>query len=127
MTALLDDMTRELRDIAALETAQAALEGVELLRHATARLLEAGKRGAEHSQAVAVPYLKLCGIVIGGWLMARSHALATRRLAEDRAFYSAKVQLTRYYSSHVMPNALALARVVGSGSGAVADADADLL
>jgi acyl-CoA dehydrogenase len=127
MTALLDDMTRELREIAALETAQGALEGVELLRHATARLLEAGKRGAEHSQAVAVPYLKLCGTVIGGWLMARSHALATRRLAEDRAFYGGKVQLARYYSGQVMPNALALARVVGSGSVAVADADADLL
>jgi len=127
MRALLDDAARELRETAELDSAQSALEAVELLRHATAHLLESGKRGGEHTQAVAVPYLKLCGIVIGGWLMARSHALAARLTAEDPAFFGGKVQLVRYYCSHVLPNALALARIVGSGSSAVADADAELL
>jgi 3-(methylthio)propanoyl-CoA dehydrogenase len=76
---------------------------------------------------VAVPYLKLCGTVIGGWLTARAHALAERRLAEDRAFFAGKIQLCRFYFAHIQPQALALARIVAGGSAAVADADADLL
>ena len=127
MTALIQDMNRDLRALGQLDSAQAALEAVELLRLSTVQLLEAGKRGMEYAQAVAVPYLKLSGVVIGGWLTARAHALALRRMDEDRAFFGGRVQQCRYYCAHVLPQALGLARVVSAGSGAVADADADLL
>ncbi len=43
--------------------------GVDALTAATDGLLASAPREAAAS---AVPYLKLCGVVIGGWLMARA-------------------------------------------------------
>ena len=43
--------------------------------------------------AVSVPFLKLCGLVIGGWLMARAADIAATRLdqgAADREFLDGK-------------------------------------
>src|SRR6185312_1171078 len=44
----------------------AALDGVRLLRDATAALLAALGTRPDAGMAVSVPYLKLCGYVIGG-------------------------------------------------------------
>jgi butyryl-CoA dehydrogenase len=72
-----------------------------------------------------VPYLKLCGLVLGGWLMAKSAAVAEARLAagHDREFLSAKIQTARFYAEQVLPNALAFARIVRSGAASVLEAD----
>jgi 3-(methylthio)propanoyl-CoA dehydrogenase len=127
MTALLDEMEQDLEAMRANPDARVVLEAVQLLRQSTSALLAAAKQGMEYTQAVAVPYLKLCGIVIGGWLMARAHTLAVARMDEDRAFFAGKVQLASFYTAQVLPGAWSLARIVASGSAAVADADVDLL
>ncbi|HEY8510227.1 MAG TPA: acyl-CoA dehydrogenase [Steroidobacteraceae bacterium] len=107
---------------------KAALEGVEHLDNATQSLLEALASSPDRAQAVAVPYLKLCGYVMGGWLMARSAAIATTQLqGPKRDFYAAKVATARFYAHQMLPNALALARVVTSGSASVAETDAALI
>jgi alkylation response protein AidB-like acyl-CoA dehydrogenase len=129
MYALIADMRAELRQPAADDASVrdgrvAAVEAVELLKQATDSLLQAHKAGPEHVQAVAVPYLTLCGVVIGGWLMARSHEIATRNLTDDREFYSGKQQLARFYLEHILPQAGALARVVTAGGASVVDAQA---
>lgn len=129
MNALIAEMRAELRhpagdDAAVREGRVLAVDAVESLKQATDALLAAHKIGPEHAQAIAVPYLTLCGVVIGGWLMARAHEIATRKRNDDREFYSAKQQTARFYLQHILPQAAALARVVVSGGASVAEADA---
>jgi alkylation response protein AidB-like acyl-CoA dehydrogenase len=121
MFALIAEMSTDLCEFAAhgavaLESKRTALEGIDLLRITTADLLDSARHGIEHAQAVAVPYLRLCGIVIGGWLMARVHAMASRDIDQDREFYA----------EQILPQAMALARVVTNGSASVREADPDL-
>ena len=77
---------------------------------------------------MSVPYLMLCGYVIGGWLLAKSSAIAANHLqGQDRSFYESKIHTARFYAGQVLPNALALARVVQSGAESVVDTDAALI
>ena len=63
--------------------------------------------------AVSVPYLKLCGYVTGGWLLAKSAAIAAgKATGAEREFYRAKVRTASFYAAQVLPLANALARVV---------------
>src|SRR6201988_4680641 len=97
MGALLADMERELGALPdgdpAVETIRkSALEAVSLLGRATRALLAALATQPERAIAVSVPYLKLCGYVMGGWLLAKSAAIAAARYARaERVFYAAKV------------------------------------
>jgi 3-(methylthio)propanoyl-CoA dehydrogenase len=131
MNMLIADMCADLKTTrigsSASRCAQAALEGVELLHSATASVLQADGKSQEHMQAIAVPYLMLCGTVIGGWLMARSYAIAASKVNEDRDFYLAKQQIARFYLEHVLSQASSLARTVMSGVDCVLQADTSLL
>jgi alkylation response protein AidB-like acyl-CoA dehydrogenase len=133
MSLLLQDMTRDLEalsgnDPATAAVAKTALEGIRLLRAATESLLNALAETPERASAVSVPYLKLCGFVMGGWLMARSCAIAAGKLASaDRDFCAAKIRSARFYVDHVLPNALALERVVQAGAQSVVETDASLV
>jgi len=133
MGALLEDMERELRAISAgdalvEDVRKAALEGVSHLGRATRALLEALARQPERAMAVSVPYLKLCGYVAGGWLLAKSAALASTRTAgAEREFYAAKRHTAAFYAGQVLPLAAALARVVESGGASVIETEAGLL
>jgi 3-(methylthio)propanoyl-CoA dehydrogenase len=131
MNAFIAEMSAELAeqasaDPATRDTAAAAAKAVEMLRESTAALLESAKRGPEYAQAVSVPYLMLCGVVIGGWLMARAQRIAVTKLAEDREFYLAKQQTARFYAQHVLPQALALSRVVSEGGSSVLESEPTL-
>jgi hypothetical protein len=78
--------------------------------------------------AVSVPYLKLCGYVTGGWLLAKSAALATPRVdGPERGFYAAKIRTAAFYGAQVLPLAAALARVVEGGGASVAETDTALI
>ncbi|HXY95568.1 MAG TPA: acyl-CoA dehydrogenase, partial [Steroidobacteraceae bacterium] len=133
MAAFLAEMQRELEGLAATEervdgTCRAALEGVAQLARASQALGKALATRPELALAVSVPYLKLCGYVAGGWLLARSAALAAARMdGPDREFYAAKVQTAAFYAAQVLPIAAALARVVEAGGASVADTDASLI
>jgi hypothetical protein len=133
MGALIGDLQREL---AALKTADAAvdtarqttLEAVAQLASATQSLLKSLASHPDAAMAVSVPYLKLCGYVIAGWLMVRSAAIAApKREGSEREFYSAKVRTAVFYAAQVLPQAAALARVVQSGGASVIETDAALL
>ena len=124
MNALIAEMQRELQGLQAAP----ALEGVNVLREATQTLLQTMTQSPERALAVAVPYLQLAGFVCGGWLMAKSAALAaTKRSGAERDFYEAKIQTARFYAEHLLPRALALGRVVTQGGASVADSDAALI
>jgi acyl-CoA dehydrogenase len=74
------------------------------------------------SFAGSVPFLKLMGIVAGGWQMARTALVAERRLAGgegDLSFYEAKIDTARFYADHVLVQASALRSTVVNGAAAV--------
>jgi len=69
-----------------------------------------------------VPYLKLCGTVAGGWLMARAALVAESKLAAgegDAEFYRAKIATARFYAEHILPQSAALSSEVVNGAGSV--------
>src|SRR5881394_1683882 len=67
--------------------------------------------------AGAVPFLKLMGIVAGGWQMARAALAAEKKLnSGDRDFLAAKIATARFYGDHVLVQAPALRDTVVKGS-----------
>ncbi|MGQ0650915.1 MAG: acyl-CoA dehydrogenase [Betaproteobacteria bacterium] len=70
--------------------------------------------------AGAVPFLKLMGIVAGGWQMARAALVAEARMKSgDRNFLGAKIATARFYGDHVLVQAGALRDTVVKGGAAV--------
>jgi len=62
--------------------------------------------------AGSVPYLKLAGIVLGGWQMGRAALVASKKLQEgaaegvtDSAFYQAKIMTARFFAEHYLVQA----------------------
>jgi 3-(methylsulfanyl)propanoyl-CoA dehydrogenase len=72
--------------------------------------------------AGAVPFLKLAGIVAGGWQMARAALVADRKMNEgDANFLKAKIATARFYGDHVLVQAGGLRdTVVKGGAGVMA-------
>jgi 3-(methylthio)propanoyl-CoA dehydrogenase len=80
--------------------------------------------------AVSVPFLKLCGFTIGGWLLARAAQIAAGKLAQgsaDREFLEAKLASAHFYATQVLVQGLALEQIVREGSDAVVGTDATLI
>jgi alkylation response protein AidB-like acyl-CoA dehydrogenase len=66
--------------------------------------------------AGAVPFLKLAGMVAGGWQMARAALAAEKNLSKDKSFYEAKIATARFYGDHVLVQAPGLRDTVVKGS-----------
>jgi hypothetical protein len=69
--------------------------------------------------AGATPYLRLVGVVLGGWLMARQALAATARLATaqaERALLEAKLVTARFYCTQLLPAAAGLVPAVTAGA-----------
>jgi len=101
---------------------RALADGVAALNEATDWLLQTYPYNASAAGAGAVPYLKLWGIVAGGWQMARAAHLAKARLdggAEDFDFYRSKIDTARFYAEHIVPQAQAHKAAVVNGSASV--------
>jgi alkylation response protein AidB-like acyl-CoA dehydrogenase len=78
--------------------------------------------------AGSVLYLKLAGIVLGGWQMARAALVARQKLedgAGDAAFYRAKIATARFFADHVLAQADGLRHAIVDGSAGVLALDAD--
>jgi alkylation response protein AidB-like acyl-CoA dehydrogenase len=76
---------------------------------------------ARAAHAAAVPYLKLWGVVCGGWQMARAALVAAKRLAEhegDPEFARAKIATALYYAECLLTQADGLSRTITAGSDA---------
>jgi 3-(methylthio)propanoyl-CoA dehydrogenase len=133
MQALLHEMERELKSASAAPTeeaaiAKAALDAVGCLARATQALLKALADRPDTAMAVSVPYLKLCGYVVGGWLLARSAAIARAKVAgPEHEFYAAKLRSAAFYAGQVLPTARALEQVVSAGGVSVTATDAALI
>ena len=69
--------------------------------------------------AGAVPFLKLMGIVAGGWQMARAALAAQKCSSGDKAFCEAKISTARFYADHVLVQAPGLRNTVVNGAAGV--------
>ncbi|NBV18888.1 acyl-CoA dehydrogenase [Janthinobacterium sp.] len=72
--------------------------------------------------AGSVPYLKLAGIVLGGWQMARAAVAAQQKLGEgsgDASFYKAKIATARFFADHILSQAPGLRATIIDGSAGV--------
>ncbi|WP_044527878.1 acyl-CoA dehydrogenase [Herbaspirillum sp. B65] len=72
--------------------------------------------------AGSVPYLKMAGVVLGGWQMARAAAIAAAKLKAgegDAKFYAAKLATARFYADQILPQALAHRTAIVEGGQAV--------
>ena len=86
--------------------ADALGDGIAALDEATNWLIGNYDANPQAAAAGSVPFLKLTGIVVGAWLMARSAAIAVERLdAADGDFYKAKLATASYFVQHVVPEA----------------------
>jgi 3-(methylthio)propanoyl-CoA dehydrogenase len=125
LAALIADVRRELEALepigaAPRATREAALEAVALLESASRALLRELAQAPPRALAVSVPYLKLCGLVLGGALLAKSASIAAAgRGAAGREFYQSKIHTAHFYAHQVLPAALGLARVVERGADSV--------
>jgi len=107
-----------LRLAAATASLQSAIDWVVQTYATNTRVAHAG----------SVPYLKLWGLCVGGWQLARAAKVATEKLQAgdgDPAFMRAKVATARFYAECLLPQADALAQSVVSGSATVLALSAD--
>ncbi len=113
---LLDEMRAFTVSHKGIEGNGSLREGIDALQRATDWMIANGMPSAA---AGASPYLELFGIVVGGYLMARSASVATERLADangEAAFYRTKIATAVFYARNILPRAGALERAATSGS-----------
>jgi alkylation response protein AidB-like acyl-CoA dehydrogenase len=92
--------------------------GVDALANAVEYIVANYSVSPKRVMAGAVPFLKLFGIVAGGWQLARGAMVSANRLAErkgDLGFYSSKIATARFFAEHVLATAPGLAHTVVRG------------
>jgi len=98
-------------------------EGVAAVRSAVEWIVPAYGVHPRAAHAVAVPYLKLWGLVAGGWQLGRGVLAAAHQLDADEGdekFLTAKIATARFYAEALLPQAASLARAVtGAGESAL--------
>ncbi|MBS0539794.1 MAG: acyl-CoA dehydrogenase [Proteobacteria bacterium] len=109
MRALADEMRQAPGDdLGAIRTGVVA--SADALEDATKWVAQAAKTGLSDALAGSVPFLRLAGTALGGWLLARSALVAQGKLATrdgDPAFLEAKLVTARFYAEVILPPALA--------------------
>jgi len=119
MEALGPDLDAAGPELAGIGPALAS--GVSAMREATSWILARGPVEPADVLAGATPYLRLSGLVIGGWLMARSALAASRLLSTtggaDAAFLQDKIGTARFYAGQLLPQAAGLLPAVTAGAG----------
>ncbi|HEY3140623.1 MAG TPA: acyl-CoA dehydrogenase [Acidimicrobiales bacterium] len=92
-------------------------DGHRVLKEATDWLMANGLADPANALAGATPYLRMSGIVTGGWLLARS-ALAARELLDAGAtdvLLEQKIVTARFYCDQLLPQAAGLTAAVTAG------------
>jgi hypothetical protein len=104
-------------------------DGAQAMTDAVDWILATGAKDINAVLAGAVPFLHLCGVVCGGWQMARAASIAQRKLDAgdgDSAFYKAKVATARFYADQDLSRARGLAdATIHAAASTMALAEAD--
>jgi len=113
---LLDEMRAFVASGTGLQWDGGLEDGIDALQRATDWMVA---NGMPHAAAGASPYLELFGVVVGGYLMARSASIAGARLGEangEASFYRAKIATAEFYARNVLPRAGGLECAATGGS-----------
>src|SRR5438045_1072793 len=92
------------------------------LKSAVDWVVPAYGKASRAAHAASVPYLRLWGLVAGGWQLARGAQVAARLLRSeegDASFYAGKIATARFYAECLLPQSTALARAITLGSESV--------
>ncbi len=125
LIAQIRDVERQLgdtqnADFAAI--AQRLQEGSAALEEVVGYVVANIKTDVKAVFAGSVTYLKLAGIVLGGWQMARAALVAQKRLDAgegDAAFYRAKIGTARFFADHILSQAPGLRTSIVDGAAGV--------
>ena len=107
-------------DMAAIRAGLAA--GIKAVEECVSWIVATYATDIKAVHAGSVPFLKMMGIVCGGWQMARAALVAQQRLASkdgDAAFYQAKIATARFYADHILAQAPGLRNTVVRGAAGV--------
>jgi alkylation response protein AidB-like acyl-CoA dehydrogenase len=91
------------------------------LRSAVEWMVPAFGSNTRAAHAGAVAYLRLWGLVAGGWQMGRAALIAAQHLADGTGsapFYNNKIATARYYVDCLLPQAAGLAQTIVDGGDA---------
>lgn len=97
----------------------------DTLEQTTMWMLRTGATDPNSALSGSVPYLRIWGLVVGGWLMAKS-ALAARGQEAD-GVAEAQLPLARFYAEQLLPQATGLVGATTAGSRDLFALDADAL
>ncbi|MCB2099163.1 MAG: acyl-CoA dehydrogenase [Parvularculaceae bacterium] len=103
-------------------------KSIDALERATDWLLAQYKNDVRNAAAGAMPYIRLWGVTLGGWLMARSTLAAQAALAageSDAAFLRDKIVTANFFGERILPRAAAYEAETTAGAAslmAIADA-----
>ncbi|MFM0337298.1 acyl-CoA dehydrogenase [Paraburkholderia fungorum] len=109
--ALIAEIAGTVEALAQIDGAAAASMRTELEKGAQALsnvvdFVIANAKGDPNAVFVSsVPYLKLAGVVLCGWQMARALVAAQRNRADDPAFYDTKIAIAQFYAEHILVQA----------------------
>jgi 3-(methylthio)propanoyl-CoA dehydrogenase len=98
------------------------LDALADLEKTTAWLVATAKADPRAVAAGAVPYLRLFGLAVGGWLTAKGMLAATELMAEpdsDKGFLDARIITGRFYADHLLPQTAGLVKPIIAGHKAV--------
>jgi len=125
MEALDPELAAAGPELAGVRSALAS--GVGTLREATGWILSRGQAEPNDVLAGATPYLRLAGLVVGGWLMAKSALAASLLLSTavgaDAVFLREKIGTARFYAEQLLPQAAGLLPAVTAGAGPLFEVD----
>jgi 3-(methylthio)propanoyl-CoA dehydrogenase len=105
---------------------QALEAGRHALEASIAYVVASAKTDTKAVYAGAVNYLRLAGIVLCGWQMARAMMVALDKRDTDQLFYEAKLATARFYAEAILPQADALAAAVISSGRTVNSMSAEM-
>ena len=81
------------------------------LENATVWMTGNGGDAANDNAAGATPYLRMFGVTLGGWLLARQAVAAAERLTAgdgDPVFLNAKIATARFFAEQILPQVAGL-------------------
>jgi len=96
--------------------------GVQAVQESVDFILATAGKDPNAAFAGAVPFLKLMGIVAGGWQLARAALISESKINKkegDQSFYAAKISTARFFADHVLSQAAGLSATVAQGASSV--------
>ena len=112
---LADRIARTEKDLATsgTEDAKAVLKQLRSARtafeSAVAYIVANAKTDIKAVYAGSCAYLRLCGLLLGAWQMARALLAAQALRASDPNFFDAKIATARFFAENILPQSQALA------------------